>query len=170
MSNLHEPDAEEKDFELESETEWERRRDAMTEPTVSPRDRDAAIKFLDDSKWDERVWGERVEMLSGLLAAHCAEAEERSWFAECRVFAERVAEIIRKEPDRELAARAVLYMAHNEEPLKALLARRDAEILRADFKRQRSRRIWRVLEPWLVGALLGAAVGLMFCLAYVRSL
>ena len=37
-------------------------------------------------------------------------------------------------------------------------------------RRQRNKRIWRVLEPWLVGALIGAAVGLMFCVAWIHSL
>jgi len=43
-------------------------------------------------------------------------------------------------------------------------------ILRAEFKRRWRKRIWHVLEPWLVGALLGAAVGLMFCAAWIHSL
>jgi hypothetical protein len=51
-----------------------------------------------------------------------AEAETKSWFAECRAFAERIVEIVRKEPDRERASELILFMAHNEKPLQEKLA------------------------------------------------
>lgn len=48
MSHLHEPKAEERSFELESETEWEKRRDEV--PQILERATDAVLAYKPKAK------------------------------------------------------------------------------------------------------------------------